>query len=270
MSILLEALKKSESQRQLGQTPGIHSTVDPPAADETAEQQWIPLTMLALSAIAIAWFGWQQYREPAMLPQSTPMATSPAAGEIQQPVLAGDNREQERTPVESYQADSGSAQVIATDPAINPQDSQERKQDLNRSFTNYEAPDEPEPEEQSQSLQPSIAVNPPASASADATSATGSRQRSVANNQSGRASRVTPSSSEPISFWQVPQALRDGLPEMRITVLVYAEAPEDRFVLINGQRLLEKEELVSGVILDEIRRDGAVFRYRNYRFLVKG
>jgi hypothetical protein len=33
---------------------------------------------------------------------------------------------------------------------------------------------------------------------------------------------------------------------------------------------VEKEELAPGVILDEIRRDGAVFSYRNYRFLVKG
>ena len=79
-----------------------------------------------------------------------------------------------------------------------------------------------------------------------------------------------PHQSEPISFWQLPQAMRDGLPEFKINVLVYAEKPEDRFLLINGQRLVEKEELTAGVVLDEIRRDGAVFRYRNYRFLVKG
>lgn len=76
--------------------------------------------------------------------------------------------------------------------------------------------------------------------------------------------------SEPISFWQVPQNLRDNMPEIRITVLVYAEQPEDRFLLVNGVRLVEKEELASGITLDEIRRDGAVFLYRNYRFLVKG
>jgi hypothetical protein len=30
------------------------------------------------------------------------------------------------------------------------------------------------------------------------------------------------------------------------------------------------DELTDGVVLDEIRRDGAVFTYRKYRFLVKG
>jgi general secretion pathway protein B len=60
------------------------------------------------------------------------------------------------------------------------------------------------------------------------------------------------------------------MPELKINVLVYAEKPEDRFLLINGQRLVEKEELTDGIVLDEIRRDGAVFRYKKYRFLVKG
>jgi hypothetical protein len=53
-------------------------------------------------------------------------------------------------------------------------------------------------------------------------------------------------------------------------VLVYAESPEDRFVLVGGQRLVEKDEVDTGVVLDEIRRDGAVFLFRSYRFLVKG
>ena len=76
--------------------------------------------------------------------------------------------------------------------------------------------------------------------------------------------------AEPISFWQMPQSLRDGMPEFKISVLVYAENPQDRFLLINGQRLLEKEELDSGVVLDEIQPDRAVFRYRIYKFFVKG
>ena len=64
--------------------------------------------------------------------------------------------------------------------------------------------------------------------------------------------------------------MRDDLPEMRITVLVYAERPQDRFVLVNGQRMVERDKLEGGVVLEEIRRDGAVFLFRTYRFLVKG
>lgn len=73
-----------------------------------------------------------------------------------------------------------------------------------------------------------------------------------------------------MSYWALPQGVRDSLPEFRITVLVFADNPADRFLLINGTRLKEKDELQSGVVLDEIRREGAVFRARNYRFLVRG
>jgi hypothetical protein len=59
------------------------------------------------------------------------------------------------------------------------------------------------------------------------------------------------------------------MPELHITVLVYAENPQDRFLLINGERLREKEEVSEGLVLEEILRDHAIFSYRNYRFQVK-
>ena len=83
-------------------------------------------------------------------------------------------------------------------------------------------------------------------------------------------SSLEPHVAEPISYWELPQGVRDNLPEIKITVLVYADKPDDRFLLTNGQRMAEKDELQSGLVLDEIRRDGAIFLYRKYRFLVKG
>lgn len=78
---------------------------------------------------------------------------------------------------------------------------------------------------------------------------------------------VVPGTS-PISYWSLPQSVRNALPEFRITVLVYAEQPADRFVLMNGERYREQDAPESGLILEEIRREGVIFTYRNYRFLV--
>jgi general secretion pathway protein B len=75
--------------------------------------------------------------------------------------------------------------------------------------------------------------------------------------------------AQPISYWQIPQSLRESMPEMRITVLVYAENPQDRFLLINGKRLREKDEVSDGVVVEEIQRDRAIFTFRDYRFQVK-
>ncbi|NNJ64059.1 MAG: GspB domain-containing protein, partial [Xanthomonadales bacterium] len=54
------------------------------------------------------------------------------------------------------------------------------------------------------------------------------------------------------------------------TVLVYADKPEDRFLLVSGQRVVEGDTLDGNIMLEEIRREGAVFIYRSYRFLMKG
>ncbi len=243
MSILLDALKKSESQRLLGQTPTIHTAIEAPVAKRETEQRWIALSMLALSAVAIAWFVWQQYRQPV-------------------------------TKLDDAGVDVVALSQVAETPLVEtqaPAEARQRRERLSQSFNSYEAEKTDENDRDVELSSPAIEQDssgpvapkpaPDQLRSAEETNSPTSPRRSMDRQ---------PHQSEPISFWQLPQAMRDGLPEFRINVLVYAEKPEDRFLLINGQRLEEKEELTAGVVLDEIRRDGAVFRYRNYRFLVKG
>jgi len=67
----------------------------------------------------------------------------------------------------------------------------------------------------------------------------------------------------------LPDAIRADVPEITFSVLVYAADPADRFVLINGQRLGEGDSLKPGLVVKEIRRDGVVFSYRLYQFLVE-
>jgi len=269
VSILLEALKKSESQRQLGTTPGIHSPVELPSTDEDSGKQWIPLSLLALSALAIAWFGWHQYREPPPQTVSVQQAPSAALESEQTSMPEGESMEPGRTPVESFQEEGKEPETEGKMAAVEPPDTDARKQNLNRSFSEYKAPsDQPVPDNNPADLPPadkrtaaSVAlVKPPSQSAAKAV------------NRAPPQKKPTPAEQhtlEPISFWAIPQALRDGMPEIRITGLVYAQTPEDRFVLINGQSLKEKEEVAPGILIDEIRRDGVVFSYRKYRFLVK-
>ena len=243
MSILLDALKKSESQRLLGQTPTIHTAIEAPVAKRETEQHWIALSMLALSAVAIAWFVWQQYRQPV-------------------------------TKLDDAGVDVVALSQVAETPLVEtqaPAEALQRRERLSQSFNSYEAEKTDENDRDVELSSPAIEQD---SSGPVAPKPAPDQLRSAEETKSPTSPRRSmdrqPHQSEPISFWQLPQAMRDGLPEFRINVLVYAEKPEDRFLLINGQRLVEKEELTAGVVLDEIRRDGAVFRYRNYRFLVKG
>jgi hypothetical protein len=79
---------------------------------------------------------------------------------------------------------------------------------------------------------------------------------------------AAPHIPEPIGYWELPDAVRANVPEIRFSVLVYDEDPGGRFVLVNGQRLGEGDELQQGLAVEEIRRDGVVFSYRLYQFFV--
>lgn len=254
MSILLDALKKSEEQRQLGKTPDIHDTVDhKPTGGRKPAQLWLPLAMIVVAVVAMSWFGLKQYREPEM----ESVSGEPAVSQRQAPQAGVEPEQAEpgptpRTPVESFKAPA--EQAVAVESASTGQDEQ-RRQELAQSFNQFKKPE------------PETAVTE--SANTDPVVQEETVPVATAERQSAEPTPVQPHKSAPISYWELPQNVRDSLPEFNITVMVYAEKPEHRFLLINGQRMVEKDD-VNGVVLEEIQRHGAVFRYRNYRFLVKG
>ena len=258
MSILLDALKKSEEQRQLGKTPEIHDRDDyEPGASRGGQRGWIPLALVAVAAVLIAAIVWQQFEEPEV----EAIAGDPGASQRRVPgISAGAARQQSgpeaesstaRTPVESFQQ---AEEPAGTDTDGTADDALEQKrQDLARSFNEYqEADPEPEQAEVAEAEPVKAVPQPPARTP---------RQAPAAEAQS-------PHESEPVSYWELPQNVRTGMPQLRVSVIVYAENPEDRFLLMNGRRVVEKQA-VEGLVLEEIRRDGAVFSYRNYRFLLK-
>ena len=253
MSILLDALRKSEEQRRLGSTPSIHDGGQAPRPGGESAQQWVPLSLIALSAIVLFWIVWRQYEPPVAGTgvDGTAVAEQAAAAEGRDAAPAPAPRRPQtagRTAVESYADDVRAPQVHAGQPA-----DQER---VVLGVGGAVAEDAA-----------AVALTAPDAAlerpSDDGPGADPSPSRS-------RSSPPQETAGGPITFWELPQGVRDSMPELRITVLVYAEQPENRFLLMGGQRLVEKDEYEGGVVLDEIRRDGAVFLYRNYRFLVKG
>ena len=291
MSILLDALKKSEEQRQLGKTPSIHSPGSEPPSNRSAGRQWIPLTLVAVGAIALAWIGWQQYRPPSGLEDKAALAQAQAEHRA---LDAGGLTDQAETPSPGGEADgrdaaaAGQQAESGSRAAAQPADAMVvRRPDVSRRtpVEGFEPEAKSQQEEQppkpkavrsaSTSNTGSAASKPdespiePADTSELAAQAPALPEASERQEQP-RQSRSEPHVSEPISYWELPQGVRDDLPDMRITVLVYAERSQDRFLLVNGQRMVERDKLEGGVVLEEIRRDGAVFLFRTYRFLVKG
>jgi len=250
VSILLEALRKSEKNQHSPEAPSIHTDDQPDQATDSIKTG--PLALLLVVALfASGWFVWQQYQPPegsyqppvTLEADQTRVVTTPAgnpetAGEkTVQAVPSGTDTNSSsvrpRTPVESYQATSRNTSQAkparpkpAKDDPVKQLVDESDKQPAARKATPVE---------------PVVVVKEEP------------RHREPA----------------PISYWELPDAIRADLPEIKFSVLVYAKNPADRFVLINGQRLVEGDSPQSGLLVKEIQRDGVVFSYRLYQFLVE-
>lgn len=236
MSILLDALRKSEKNQHSHDLPSIHDNDQSEMDFEPLRT--IPLALLLVVALFLSgWFVWHQYQLPAGSYQppvtlkpakaravTTPVAVQPSATvkvtETKPSLTVSDDSAlRPRTPVESYQ------QVIRKN---------SRKQVSGSGLP-----------------QPSAGEKVSAKPVMDVGGVSGHHEPA------------------PISYWELPDAIRADVPEIKFSVLVYASHPEDRFVLINGQRLGEGDSSQPGLVVEEIRREGIVFSYKLYKFLVE-
>ncbi len=78
-----------------------------------------------------------------------------------------------------------------------------------------------------------------------------------------------PGGPEYVKVWELPLSIRRDLPELKLTIHVYSRDEQRRFVLVNGERFTTGDTIASGARLAEIRPEGAIIDYRNYRFLLE-
>ena len=79
----------------------------------------------------------------------------------------------------------------------------------------------------------------------------------------------SPSAAEYVRAWELPLSIRRDLPALTLNIHVFSEVLDERFVLINGERYVGGDELTEGARLVDIRREGAIVDYRDYRFLLE-
>jgi general secretion pathway protein B len=65
---------------------------------------------------------------------------------------------------------------------------------------------------------------------------------------------------------ELPAAIKDSLPELKISAHYYTADPKTRFTRINDLNLREGQVLTPGLKLEEITPDGVVLSYQGYRF----
>jgi general secretion pathway protein B len=232
MSFILDALKKSESDRQRQGGPALFEVkVAPP---RHALPPWaVAIAVLLVANLGVvAWFllrhaatpgapaeAAASVRAPAALPAPPPSAAPPAAAPAPRSAMTA-----------PAPAAAPAAAALASAPAAQPAAAGEATA---------------EPASNPDDFAP--AAEPPPSGAL------------------GRVKRGT-DAGVPL-YQQLIATPGTQLPQLRLDLHAYAERPEDRWVLINMHRLREGESL-EGVHVDRITPDGAVLSYQGSQFLL--
>jgi general secretion pathway protein B len=236
MSYILEALKKSEQQREIGRVPGITSVHENTAKSVTRKWLWLIVAVLLLNAGLLVFLLWPE-PEPESATLSAPARESvqvrrdrPAVEPLvsQPPPL--------EKPVAGVPQSAGMASV--PEPA---------------------AAEAPAPEPVKTAPAPKPVVQEPVMAAA----ALPVQPQLV---QPPRPPvKATPSA---LPVWpQIPTHLFQQLSaNLRLDVHVFSDQPQKRFVLINMKKYKQGEKLQEGPQLDEITPEGAILSFHGQRF----
>ena len=77
---------------------------------------------------------------------------------------------------------------------------------------------------------------------------------------------AAPDQREVWAMAELPASIQQAIPKMSISGLVYSGDHEGRLVGINDQLMREGEYLVPGLKLEQITPDGVIFSFKKYRF----
>jgi len=229
MSYILEALKKSQAERQLGELPSIHAPqvqLHDGAASGAARRApvWLALGGVTLAVVAalLLWQPWQAAATvpapaPAVLAQAVP---APAPAVAPAPVAA---------PV---------TQAVPVPPAAT------------AAPVHHARPvAEPPQERPGQAAPPPVAAPAPAPAPAVPASA--------------------PAGEESVpGMRDLPEPIQRQIPPIAIGGYIYSKNPADRLLLIDKVLRHEGEELAPGLVLEKLQPKAAIFSFKGYRYRV--
>ena len=239
MSFILDALKKSETDRQRQNSPALFEVKV--AAPRRKFPAWaIGLgALLVVNVMALAWVLLRQPAAPAAAPANATAATNPAA-----PAATTTVTDPSRMVTLTMPADSASTVTVSP----------------NHADAGVVAPSSAPPLVEEPMLSGSEPSVPPNYDANDYAPAVTPAQASAA---AAQRAATTPSRDEVL-------AQGTQLPELRLDLHVFAAKPADRFVFINMRKLREGESLPEGVRVEEITQRGAELSYRGKRFTLDG
>ncbi len=247
MSLILEALKKSEAERRLGHAPGLMTPM--PATRRRPRSGAIAKVLLGVAVLAAGASAWWLARgapdEGSMKIAPEIPASNPQAASIPVAVVAAPSLALPTTVPQPVVAAPVDTMPLPRDPE----------------FDSVERESIPVAAKASPPAGPRVGpVSPPPVAiaafpSVEAPVSAATLDDSVVDDL--------------LRLDQLPASEREALPSLKLSMHVYTDSPATRFVLIDGRRYGEGENLAPSLQIVEIRRNGTVLNFNGRRFLLQ-
>jgi general secretion pathway protein B len=241
MSYILDALRKSDQQRQHGKSPTLLTAQVPVAGSKRPSYllNGLLAAILLCSGIVVGWLRPWQTKQPVPAaepvasmpnaPSPPPIAPMPLSGPSEMAGTSGDGPLRNRSTSAAEPANlTGQAATNQATPAL---------------ADNGSASPLPHPDS---GLKNATPMQLP-SGTASAGTAAEEGKRVMALNE-------------------LPASVQREIPSIAISFHAYSSNPKERRVMITGDMLVQGEALAPGLSLDEITPDGVILGYKGYRF----
>lgn len=242
MSYILDALKRSEQQRQRGAAPSLLAAPAIAAAPRRPTALLYGLgaaaLLLLVAGITIGMLRPWGAAAPALQPVAAkpPAATAPPALPVPAPAPAPATVE---ITIKTERQAPVPAPVPAPQAALPP------------------VADAPK----AQGPAPTAAAMTPAAKPAIA--AEGKAPSPAAERPAGARSAEVPV----LPLAELPLPIQQEIPKLSVLFHIYSANPKDRMVGINDRALREGDSVEPGLVLEQITADGMILTYKGYRFL---
>ena len=253
MSYILDALRKSDQQRQRGTAPTLltaQATVPAPTRPGFSLNGWLVAALVG-AGILVGWLRpWQTEPAPPM-PEpiaARPLSTTPALPAHQPDLPDAATLAPEQKPGQASISAARLTSVlepVAKKPELTPP--AERGTRLSPSATVTGVSRGEEPRDARVAVHGQTATPVPENAVV------------TGPTEAERSKNVMPLS-------ELPPSIRQEIPNITISFHVYSSNPAERRIMINNELLRQGESAAPGLKVEQITPDGVVIGYKGYRF----
>lgn len=272
MSFILDALKKSESERQRQTGPALFEVkMAPPRMGGLPWWVIVVAALLFLNFVVVAWVLWRRPDAPPSVPVPSEAAAVPSAGNVAPAMSSPSARAVVPVPPTPAWGNAPAIGPAPTSIGVAPEE-EFNPADYEAALPAEAAPNRSVARDVSNGgvTAPSAATPPVAPSVSASRGPTLVRPASEGGTTRGpEAVQAATASNDFPTIAELPPAVANQLPELKLDLHSYSRSAKDRFVFINMRRLNEGDVLPEGVRVEAITPDGAVLSFRNNRFVLE-